>query len=79
MLNVKADVLCVVALPVWAGCPLFGHYPHGNTDRGRCLLLGQNGWKRPLAAGETYDKHALTAATHKRAGQGLVRGHAKEK
>jgi rare lipoprotein A len=65
--NVRANLLCVVALSVCAGFPLFGATTYTATQTGTAVYYSDKMDGKGLSQkGETYDKHALTAATHKR-------------
>jgi rare lipoprotein A len=67
MMNVKVNFLCVVALSACAGCPLFGATTYTATRTGTAVYYSDKMDGKGLSRkGETYDKHALTAATHKR-------------
>jgi rare lipoprotein A len=67
MMNVRVKLLCIVALSICAGCPLFGATTDTATQTGTAVYYSDKMDGKGLSRkGETYDKHALTAATHKR-------------
>jgi rare lipoprotein A len=63
----KGSFLFVVALAICAPCSLFGSTSYAAIQTGTAVYYSDSmDGKRLSRKGETYDKHALTAATHKR-------------
>lgn len=61
----KGSFLFVVALAICAPCSLFGSTSYAAIQTGTAVYYSDSmDGKRLSRKGETYDKHALTAATH---------------